>query len=413
MFSISIKSKKCYSTTVQTINSWSDLACFYFLKNLKTRLKAHYAQPAVLKHHCIKWSTVKSYSFIAIVIAAMLFASCEKEKFSDPVLNSTISGNSLAQAETELPLPNREGSAGSRIPLSHINYGSYIGAPAWTNDVSFQVNVADQLGISCLRERVVVPLQSLNNNPVPELYTNYNIILNFCSPYSSITIIPFVSDIERYRDNLNTVLDKFTVMPALAVIENEESNRYYYSGTASQYIHQLSAAIDVMHERGIKVANGGITSTGLNYLVYKDFLEQGKEDSAQMFQKLTNVTPKNYFTQDRGDFVDELLTNYAKMDLDYVNFHWKGTSPNMDALKEVINYLKKRTKKPVISNELGQFDKDPDTLVALLQLCTDQKFPFIIWYSPDENAGKRDTPLHHDNGSLTPTGIAYQNFLED
>jgi hypothetical protein len=411
MTNLSTKSKKHY-LTAQIINLLSNLTCLYCLINLGTMLMAQFAQPAILKRHCIKWNAIKSYSFIAVVIAAMFFTSCKKEELGDSVLNNTTSGSSSVQAK-RWPFPHGGGDGGSPIPLSDINYGSLIGAPDWTDDVSFQVNVANQLGISCLRERVAVPLQSLSNNPVPELYTNYNIILNFCNPLSSITTIPFVSDLDQYQDNLNTVLNKFTVMPALAVIENEESNRGYYSGTARQYISQLSAAIEIMHKHGIKVANGGITSTGLNYLVYKDFLDQGKEDSAQMFQKLANVAPNNSFTQDRGDFIDELLTNYAKMDLDYVNFHWKGTSPDTDALNEVINYLKKRTKKPVISNELGQFDKDPDTLVALLQECTNQKLPFIIWYSPDENAGKRDTPLQYDNGSLTPTGIAFQNFLQD
>ncbi len=403
---------KHYSNA-QTISPLGELTSLYFFKNIKAGLKTQFAAHAALKHSCIKWNAAKSYSLITVIMAAMFFTSCKKEELSDTVLNSTTSGSTSAQSKIRWPFPHGGGDDGSHIPLSDINYGSLIGAPKWTEDINFQVNVADQLGISCLRERVAVPLQSLSDNPVPELYTNYNIILNFCNPLSSITTIHFVSDLDQYQDDLNAVLNKFTVMPALAVIENEESNRAYYSGTASQYISQLSAAIEVMHKHDIKVANGGITSTGLNYLVYKDFLDQDKEDSAQIFQKLTNVAPNNNFTQERGDFVDELLTNYAKMDLDYVNFHWKGTSPNTDALNEVINYLKKRTRKPVISNELGQFDKNPDTLVALMQECTDQKLPFIIWYSPDENAGRRDTPLQYNNGSLTPTGIAYQNFLED
>ena len=185
------------------------------------------------------------------------------------------------------PFPHRGGggSGDPSGPSYKIDYGAFIGAPDGTDDVSFQLNVADQLGISCLRERVTVPLLSLGNNLVPELNTDYKVLLNFCSQNSGSGLIPFVTDLVLYELNLNTILNTFTVMPKVAVIENEESNRFFYSGTADQYISQLSAAIDVMHARGIKVANGGITSTGLNYLVYQDFLEQGKADSAELLQE--------------------------------------------------------------------------------------------------------------------------------
>ena len=60
-------------------------------------------------------------------------------------------------------------------------------------------------------------------------------------------------------------------MPKIAVIENEESNKKYYNGTPADYINQLKAAISVMHSHGIPVTNGGITSTGLKYLVWQDY----------------------------------------------------------------------------------------------------------------------------------------------
>jgi len=411
----SIKSKK-HHPALQVINLMGNSTSFYGFKNLKTTVKALIARFAVAKDHCKDWKALKRYSLIAVVVAAMFITSCKKEALDGTVLNSTTSGNSSAQAKTGWPFSHKGDGGSSNTPPGKYpgtNYGATIGTPDGTDDESFQLNVADQLGISCLRERVSVPIVSLGNNLVPELNTSYNVLLNFCSPNSGNQLIPFVTDLDQYKTNLNNILDAFTVMPLVAVIENEESNRYFYSGTASQYISQLSTAIGVMHARGIKVTNGGITSTGLNYLVYQDFLDQHKYDSAQLFKQLTNVTPNNPYTLDRGAFVDILLDSYADMDLDYVNFHWKGTSPNTDALNEVINYIKKRTRKDIISNELGQFDTDPNTLLALVDLCTNRNFPFIIWYSPDENSNRRDTPLQYEDGSLTPTGVAYRNYLED
>ena len=149
----------------------------------------------------------------------------------------------------------------------------------------------------------------------------------------------------------------------------------------------------------------------MKYLVYQDFLNQGKKDSAEWFKQIAEVTPNAPTTQDRGAFINTLLDAYTKMDLDYVNFHWKATSPNTDALECVINYLQKRTRKPVISNELGQFDTDPNTLLSHIQLFTDKNMPYVIWFSPNMNAGFKETSLQYPNATLTSTGVAYQNYL--
>ena len=351
-------------------------------------------------------SGAKEYQLAAILFGAVLFTGCQKEVLSDPALNSTASANA---DEARLKLPTR---THKDDPVAF--YGAYIGVPdTAVSDKDFQLSIADQLGISCLRERVLVPTKSFTFDLVPELTTSYKVLLNFNGAGSSVnSLIPFVTNLAQYKLDLNTILNTFTVLPEVAVIENEESNRFYYSGPANDYIDQLSAAIGVMHARSIKVTNGGITSSGLSYLVYQDLLSQGKEDSAQMFKDLTDLTPSSRAVQDRGAFVDTLLSAYKNMNLDYVNFHWKATSANTQALNQVINYLKKRTGKKIINNELGQFDKDPNTLQTHIQLCTDQKLPYILWYSPDEHDGKKGSPLQHSNRILTASGNAYKSYLK-
>ncbi|TKK68022.1 hypothetical protein FC093_12475 [Ilyomonas limi] len=345
---------------------------------------------------------MKKYYSLAVACIALFLCSCSKEDLNGTVTNSTTSANASTKAE---------GSILTLIPNKSLNYGALIGAPSVTGSIDFQLNVADDLGVSCLRERTNVP----SNTPDPIVVkSNYKVLLNFCrGSFSSGTPMPFVTNLTQYKKDLKSTLAVYTVNPAVAVIENEESNKLYYSGSAQQYINQLKAAISVMHGRGIKVANGGITSTGLNYLVYQDFMNQGKTDSAERFKQLTGVAPKALTIQERGRFVDTLLQAYATINLDYVNFHWKGTSPNTEALQSVINYMKKRTNKPVISNEFGQFDKEVVTLQAMLQVATDNNLPYVVWYSPDENAGKKDTPLHHSDQSLTPNGFAYKDYLKN
>ena len=336
------------------------------------------------------------YFSLFVASIAMFFFSCSKEDVNGTITNRATSYTS-AKAEATIFQSDKM-----------VNYGALIDAPSTTGSLDFQINVANSVGISCLRSRTLVP----GNGKIPILNKGYNILLNFNSD-NKVTPAPFVSDLTMYQSNLKSILSGLTTMPVVAVIENEESNAKYFSGTPQEYIRQLSTAITVMHSYGIKVANGGITNLGLNYLVYQDFMSQGKVDSAKDFQQRTHLSLKSLQTQDRGAFVDALLQAYTQMDLDYVNFHWKGTSPDTIALGEVINYLKKRTGKAVITNELGQFDTDPNTLLSHIQICADKGFPYIIWYSPDENSGKKEAPLQHSDQSLTINGVTYKNYLQN
>ncbi len=342
---------------------------------------------------------MKKYFTLAVACTALFFCSCRKNDVAGTIANSTNSADAAFSAEAS-PL--------KLIPNKSVQYGALIEAPSAQSSTSFQLNVADQLGVSCLRARTLVP--STGTSPI--LNSKYKILLNFNCADNNGVAYPYVTDLAKYQTDLKKILAGFITMPVVAVIENEEANPIYHYGLIQDYIKQLNVAISVMHARGIKVANGGITCQGLNYLVYNDFIAQGKYDSAKQFQELTNVQPKAKSTKERGAVVDTLLNSYATMNLDYVNFHWKGTSPDTEALADVINYLKKRTNKKIITNEIGQFDKTNSTLQAHVQKCTDYDFPYILWYSPNEHGDKKATPLQYSTGSLTPTGITYKDYLK-
>jgi hypothetical protein len=341
---------------------------------------------------------MKKYFILAVACNALFFCSCSKQDLNGTIVNSTSSSDASSKSVAFLNLK----------PSTNVNYGALIGAPDAKGSTSFQLNVADQIGISCLRARTYVPSTATN----PLLNTSYKVLLNLNGDYKG-TPLPYVTDLVKYQADLQTIIAGFTTKPIVAVIENEESNQLYYTGSVLDYINQLNVAISIMHTNGIKVANGGFTGQGLNLLVYNDFMAQGKYDSAQQFQKLTNLKPKALVTQNRAAIADTLLKAYVNMSLDYVNFHWKGTTSNTEALADVINYLRKRTNKPVITNELGQFDTDPNTLLAHVQTCTDKGMPYVLWYSPDENDLKKATPLQYTNASLTPTGNSYKEYLRN
>ena len=387
---------------MRTPKSTSNAHLTYYLKAERNTGISQIVKPLIALLQFEK-TTVTKGSLLCATCMVLLFSSCQKGSLTeDTIVNSTSSSAASATANSTAGF--LDGGKDNTI-----NYGAFISPPGAWGGVPYQLSVAGKLGVSCLRAVTPVPDY---DKPNALLGLGYDVLLNFDSNIDAYgDNSSFNESLEQYAADLTNALLLCIAKPVVAVIENEESNPYFYAGSAADYIRQLKVAISVMHANGIKITNGGITNTGLNYLVYRDFQRQGKSDSAEQFRRLTNVQPNNYSTQYRGAFVDSLLDAYKVLDLDYVNFHWKATSPDTESLREVINYQKKRSNKPIINNELGQYDKDPNTLLAHVQLCTDMGMPYIIWYSPDQNLGRKAMPLQYSDASLTPTGMAYQAYL--
>lgn len=328
---------------------------------------------------------------MALAGTATAMCSCKKE-LNEMTLNSTIT-----QKQTS--------SIAAAVSTTNPNYGSLIDAMGSSDPYSFRMSVAGKLKISCLRDGVPIP----TTRKVQSLGSAYNIVLNFNNA-NTVQPAPFETDIPTYKNDLKSALNTMTVMPVLAVVENEESNTKFYSGTATQYITQLKAAIPILHSYGIAVANGGLTSTGLKYCVYQDYMARGMTTEAKDYQSRTKIAVNNATSKDRGACVSTLLQNYAKMDLDYINFHWRAEKPeDIQAIVETIDYIKRVTGKPVITNEIGQYDTSSATVTALMDMAKSQNLKYFLWYSGDD--GGRSTPLHNADGTLTPTGNTYSNYL--
>jgi hypothetical protein len=339
----------------------------------------------------------KIFIVAAIVIT---FASCTKELVTDyPESVSEKSSNSLTSTTTT-PL--------TKLSLSKtsMNYGAWILSPYESTDTAsygFVTDVAGSLGLSCIRDITPVP----GTKKVKTLTSQYNVLLNFLTTNPKPMV--FRTDTVTYKNDLETTLSSLNNYPALAIIENEESNKGYYSGTALDYIKQLKAAITVMHSHGIPVTNGGLTSLGLKYLTYQDYMNRGMTTQANDYKKRMHLAINNADTKERGAYESVLISNYATMKLDYVNFHWRSQIPeDAQGLGETIDYLRRATGKTVITTEIGQYDQDPATLTATVQTCKDYNFPYIIWYSGEQDG--RSFPLQYENELLTPTGITYKGM---
>src|SRR6476661_3439055 len=121
---------------------------------------------------------MNNYFSLLVASIAIFFCSCSKEDVNGTITNS---GTSYTSANAEAAIFQSD---------KMVHYGALIDAPSTTGSLDFQINVANSVGISCLRSRTLVP----GNGKIPILNKGYKILLNFNSD-NKVTPAPFVSDL--------------------------------------------------------------------------------------------------------------------------------------------------------------------------------------------------------------------------
>ncbi len=231
------------------------------------------------------------------------------------------------------------------------------------------------------------------------------------------------AELATYKERLAKILDAISP-PTLVNVENEENSTRFFSGTMSQYLAELDAATEVAHARGLKVTNGGITSTPAALLTWQDYEDRGLDAQADDFASRAFAAPRNAailrdlrkkpFTgfsrkalQEAWDKSKELIAGFRRNAMDYVNFHWYIDDDR--ALSEVVSYLRRATGKPVVTNEIGQYSDDPSVVTGHLKtLVTDLRLPFVLWFDASTIPA---IGLHSDPGVLQPNGEAFKAFV--
>lgn len=269
--------------------------------------------------------------------------------------------------------------------------------------LAFKMKVAQQLGLHCVRDGISLDRPRFTTM----LGAGYEVLMNINITSTVIgNNTPFVQDHAAYQEKIRNILDSLDILPEICVIENEPTNTEFYDGEPKEYVRQLQAACRVLRPQGIKVADGGITMPPLKYL-YAQSLP--KEECKEVM--LRNKMGGDRLMQSAA-FTDALLKSLANMQTDYVNFHWyHSEGDNWADLMGCINYLKKRTGKPVITNEIGQFDYDIETTRMIVSIAKSTELHYVSYYSAKDNL--KSKPLHNPDGTLTPLGIAYAAAIKE
>ena len=315
---------------------------------------------------------------------------------------------------------------------SQTQFGVLVNFPENSSPSSGDViNVANQLGAQSLRQTVIMQEWDGTSTRFDQYQAaGFKVLLNvnWGNPATNGPV-PFPTDTVAYKAQLSPILDIHHA--EVIVIENEEITEDYHSGPIEDYIAELTAAIGVCHSKGLKVANAGMLTTPLSILVYNDYLSRGMTAEAADFKTRTfNSYMTYYLSHPQSDSglglkvakCQKLIAAFAKLNLDYVNFHLAevvngntysdGDSATPKVYQEIIDYLTRTTGKPVMTNEAAQKNLSPSLVTSMLTEFQKTGIAHLIWYSGDDfGVNFPDSALHNEDGTLRLNGMAYANFM--
>ena len=230
------------------------------------------------------------------------------------------------------------------------------------------------------------------------------------------------ANLALYQTQLAEILD--FIDPEVLVVENEETARLFYVGTAGEYGDQLAAACQVAHERSIPCTNGGLPNPTVIAMTYLDLQDRGKWSAADSYLKgavLDNDEyrfysapvnePKVRLQANEGE---DFLRKYAPAGADYVNFHWYRENPK--SFKKSVGFLERFTGLPAMSNEMGQYNNSSSQIKGLMNKVLDLGLAYAVWCSDDKYVQAQDEnikALHRSDFSLRKHGKAYKSIARD
>ncbi len=272
------------------------------------------------------------------------------------------------------------------------------------------IEVAKELGVIYLRPSSVF-LEEWNGTCSEcdvALNGGLKLVLTVRNSGPSPTAPP--NDLVNYQRTLSQVLDRYR--PLILAVENEENSALFYTGTPDEYAAELKTACEVAHSKGIKCTNGGLVSALVALLVYDNYREIGDTVRAEDFASRA-FTPEEQQMLDSPQAQEQiakgkaLLSVYPTAGVDYVNFHWYIADTK--ALEEAVSFLRAKTGMSVITNEVGQFNDDPNQTTLVMAKIVELSLPIAVWFSID---GPKARALVNLDGTLRPTGEAFQRFIQ-
>ncbi len=197
---------------------------------------------------------------------------------------------------------------------------------------------------------------------------------------------PFITDLVAYRNLLEPVLKKYgSTKRLIFAIENEPTTGAFNTGPMSDYLAMLAVAVDLVHQYGGIVIDGGVHVETVN-----------GADSTVGEGKAVQVA--------------QLLQGYASIPLDFVNIHTHGEGDTYPAgaIKKATDKVKNLTGHYSCSNEWHTENGTPNLIRNMVQQWKDAAVAFSIYITIDNP----DKQTQLNNGTtLTDIGVAYRDAI--
>jgi hypothetical protein len=250
----------------------------------------------------------------------------------------------------------------------------------------------------------------------------------------------FISEVARHYKG------KFQIV----VIENEVTAKNFWCGSMNEYLRLVATARKAFKDvdPNVKIADSGIPSTVLGFLITKELLDRGKEKEAFDFynayfnlsfvRKVNSVEELKITLEEKHakESVEkaEYLLGRVNNAVDIINFHYYESS---EFFPEVVSFIKKRTgDMPLMSNEMGtryrldepeREKKAGEDMIKKFVLARALNLESVIWFPfsnnrhniiglMDENKKEIDATLNAFNTSMNFLNrplLSYENLSEN
>jgi hypothetical protein len=237
-----------------------------------------------------------------------------------------------------------------------------------------------------------------------------------------------VTNPAAYKASLGAQLD--ATLPSTVVIENEEDGTGFSTSTPIQYLQELTYAVQVAHQRGYLITNGGLTTLGLNLAYWHHLWLSNQWAAADQFAQsafysgvvrdvliLPNIPNRQNPARPilvnvpaallKLQSAETLIAGYQATGIDYVNFHWYQAEP-VD-MEQSISWLEQTTGLQAVCGEMGQYYLSHDLIPGLLNEAITLGLPYVIWNAADSSGSS--IGLANQDGTLRINGLAFESFV--
>src|SRR5215831_618362 len=158
----------------------------------------------------------------------------------------------------ESQIPDQALSASSEMNATTTN--TKFGALINGLDGDGKITVCNKLAVKYVRTQIELNTFDGKSSMYNKYHENgFKVVLTIVNKNPDHGAVPFPTNMNNYTSSLKKVLNNYT--PEVAVIENEPFNDNRYDNnnkTIDDYYTELKNAITVCHNKGVKVADGGL-----------------------------------------------------------------------------------------------------------------------------------------------------------